>query len=442
MVAYAKKETAVINLSLDNAALNSGGAEGGIYKVKGKNDVVAKIYKNSRIAAARRAKIDAMVKMYSTLPEVIKKYVAWPFALLYDNNNQFIGFLMRKLPANEISIGDLYFSPKAKTLNEKIKILVNLCELIQVLHDENIVVGDLGCENIRVDPKTSEVYLVDADSFHINSQYRCLVCCPDHVAPELLKKCKNSTYEKVTGSTFTAETDNYALAIHIFRAFFNGWHPFLVRRLPSCSQSLPRPSKSELVEKGLCPWFHKIPGFDTPKYAPSLNSVPSHVVDMFRRTFVDGMRDPIKRITAKEWQVELEQLLSSNRTSQVSITSTNICSQPSSTQSLSSNDSYPATCWIFFAISVCIFGVIWYVGFEHLFYALGEVFWLAMGISIISYLGCVMSYFIYYDSPKAVKNSVLRGIISSALSVVSAFLITAILLIIIGGIAFLYHEIS
>ena len=442
MVAYAKKETAVIKLSLDNAALNSGGAEGGIYKVNSKNDVVAKIYKNLRIAATRRAKIDDMVKMYSTLPEVIKKYVAWPFALLYDNNDQFIGFLMRKLPDNEISIGELYFSPKTRTLDEKINILVHLCALIQALHDENIVIGDFGCENIRVDPKTSEVYLVDADSFHINSQYRCLVCCPDHVAPELLKKCKNSTYEKVTGNTFTAETDNYALAIHVFRAFFNGWHPFLVRRLPTYPQSLPRPSKSELVEKGLCPWFHKIPGFDTPKYAPPLNSVPSHIVDMFRQTFVDGMQDPIKRITAKEWQVELEQLLSNNRISQGSIASTNICSQLSSTQTLSSNDSYPVTCWIFFAISVCIFGVAWYVGFEHLFYALGEVFWLAMTVSIISYIVCSMSYFIYYDSPKAVKNNVLRGIISSALSVVSAFLITAILLIIIGGIAFLYYEIS
>ena len=71
---------------------------------------------------------------------------------------------------------------------------------------------------------------MDVDSFHFTALdeklYKCEVCAPGYIAPELVKKCKETTYGEYAGETFNKMTDRFSLAVHIFRLLFNGAHPY------------------------------------------------------------------------------------------------------------------------------------------------------------------------------------------------------------------------
>ena len=66
-----------------------------------------------------------------------------------------------------------------------------------------------------------------AKIYKTGGTYRCNVCAPGYAAPELLQKCSDYVAQKPSASknayaetplpTFTQETDNFALAIHVFK---------------------------------------------------------------------------------------------------------------------------------------------------------------------------------------------------------------------------------
>ena len=113
----------------------------------------------------------------------------------------------------------------------------------------------LGRRNIGLDTNTGLVSFLDTDTYHVADKktggtYRCNVCAPGYAAPELLKKCTDYVAKKPQASknayaetplpTFTQETDNFALAIHLFKLLMNGYTPFGgIIETASVSQSSP-----------------------------------------------------------------------------------------------------------------------------------------------------------------------------------------------------------
>lgn len=306
MNAYTLNNT---TLALKEPPLSSGG-EGTVYEILGYPNKVAKIYHDASDARKREDKIKAMVNIsgdYSFRSANISQDIAWPLSPLFDSNHNFIGFGMNRISAST-ELDDLYVYPSksgAISIKEKIDILINLCDVIDRLHLIGQVFGDFNPNNIKI-KSDGTVNFVDADSYHIKNggkEYRCVVCAPGYVAPELIKACKGTNYEDCSTTTFTKDTDNFALAIHVFRMLMNGCHPYICERHLKRAGSAPAPkSTDKRVESGETPFFKTIPNYTTPHYAPDINSFPPYIRDLFKRAFVDGHSNPSARPRASEWK--------------------------------------------------------------------------------------------------------------------------------------------
>lgn len=296
-------------LVLTEPPLSSGG-EGAVYELRDYPGRVAKIYHDPADALIREDKIAAMVSIRQGdgfRRSGLGRDIAWPLAPLYDSQRRFIGFGMPRIAA-DTELDDLYAYPaegRPISIKDRVNILINLCDVIDRLHTTGQVFGDFNPNNIKV-RSDGTVNFVDADSYHIHCggrQYRCVVCAPGYVAPEVLRACKGTTYADCPGTTFTENTDHFALAIHVFRMLMNGCHPFICERhLPRAGSAPAAKSADKRVEAGETPFFKTIPNYTTPHYAPDLAAFPPYLRDLFRRAFVDGHTNPDSRPRAAEWK--------------------------------------------------------------------------------------------------------------------------------------------
>jgi hypothetical protein len=308
MICYGKGRLQYI---LSSSPLAAGG-EGEIYNITRQPNLVAKIYKNGK---ASREKEQKLVRMIDFPPDSsVLSQIAWPRDVLY-NAGQFIGFIMPKMKINE-DLNVIYeYGEYAKypdmTWENKIIIAKNICAVLNSIHDCGHVCGDLNPKNISVDPKTYFVVFLDTDSYHIqdgSKTYRCNVGIPEYLPVEIQKKMRGG-YNLATASlpTFSQDTDNFALAIHIFQLLMNGAHPFACAILPSHS-SVVAPQPSDNIEKGEFPFMQNISGIRIPVYAPKITILPKKMQNLFKRAFIDGHTSPNVRPKPEEWHTALDEL--------------------------------------------------------------------------------------------------------------------------------------
>jgi serine/threonine protein kinase len=238
--------------------------------------------------------------------------IAWPLDVIYDENHHFAGFVMERLSSTR-DLQEVYAYPPQFSFKNRLIIAKNICTVISELHSAKYIFGDFNPNNIVVDGKTGEVTFIDTDSYHIvldktkNKAYRCKVDCPGYVAPELLQKIyhdsKSYTYENAPLDTFTQETDNFALAIHIFKLLMNGFTPF--NGVDENNRS-PRPSPGVGHDSVWQDSYCFKPGFKsmTPVVPPK-NTIPPYIRSLFDKAFIAGRRDPGKRPSPDEWYTAL-----------------------------------------------------------------------------------------------------------------------------------------
>ena len=218
---------------LEQTPIGSGG-EGDIYNIRGM-DYVAKIYRAGTLTRELEEKLKIMIN-HPPNASVLTQ-VAWPLDMAYENG-QCCGFIMPKLNINA-ELGEIYKYPSTLPLSahQKINIAQNICVVISEVHKAGYVFGDFNPRNIGLDINTGLVSFLDTDTYHVvdllqGNTYRCNVCAPGYAAPELLEKCSDyialnpnaskNAYALTSLPTFTNETDNFALAIHIFKLLMNG----------------------------------------------------------------------------------------------------------------------------------------------------------------------------------------------------------------------------
>ncbi len=291
------------------------GGEGSIHDIIGHPDKVAKLYKSGKITADHERKL---VKMIQSPPDRdVMDQIAWPLDVLYENG-RFVGFVMHKFKLNE-DLNVIYeYGSSAKypelSWGNKIKIAQNLCVVLNAVHEAGHVCGDFNPKNISVDPSTGRITFVDTDSYHItdgSNIYRCNVGMPEYLPREIQVKMQNGLADAPL-PTFSQETDNFALAVHIFQLLMNGVHPFACAILPT-TESIVYPDTSESILNGECPFFKQVPGRDIPKFAPPASILPPEIQTLFKQAFIDGHTRPSARPSAVTWYYALEKLFASLR---------------------------------------------------------------------------------------------------------------------------------
>lgn len=295
--------------SLEEKTFSSGG-EGDIYRIVGDGTHVIKIYHTERVSEDLERKLMYMAK--NPPSSSVLDQVAWPLDVIYDGEMHFKGFVMPKL-AITAELGDVYgyppSSPESKIpYKHKLILAMNICTVINAVHGAGYIFGDFNPRNIGINLNTGRVAFLDTDSYHIvidektNIAFRCKVCLNGYVAPELLERCKaynRDAYANAPLPTFTKETDNFALAIHIFKLLMNGYTPFNgIKDTERVSTACPGNGNEAIKRDAYC--FK--PGNKPLAVAvPPASILPDKVRQLFNRAFIEGKNNPQKRPTAKEW---------------------------------------------------------------------------------------------------------------------------------------------
>lgn len=297
------------------------GGEGTVYAVQG-TQLVAKIYK--QVTPENEGKLRYMVQ--HPIPQVVDQYgnlilkAAWPQDLLYDGNRNFIGYVMPRIEAGvelfQIQRGSTSAAVQARFPNYSWRMNVvvarNLAASVNAVHNQGYVLGDMNCKNFLVNADGS-ISLLDTDSIDMTDpstgvHYKCCVGMEDYLPPELQgRNLRNPA------SCFTRETDNFALAVHIFQLLMNNYHPFSGRQTVVKGSSSANPKMDRIVE-GKCPYLNRYSDVTIPVGAPRLEDVlPQYMIDAFRNTFdytaFNAVAKAQSRTTARDWLAVLKRLL-------------------------------------------------------------------------------------------------------------------------------------
>ena len=287
------------------------GGEGIVNEIQGENSKVAKIYRADRFKTDQdrftmERKLKAMLDMNISVYVDGKLRLAWPLDILYENGSM-VGFVMPKINS-KYKIFDVQRVEMAEkiypnyTWKYAVQFAYNLSVAVKYVHDKNIVIGDFNQNNISIDTSTGAVILIDCDSFDIRDpksgeHFPCKVGLPEMLAPEL------QTVRNLANGTFTKETDNFSLAIHIFRLLMRNEDPF--GGVITMSRSLSTVSANAPIINGECPYVRTVSGKEIPGRSPTLDMLPVNIQELFKKTFDYDASTALRRIknraTATEW---------------------------------------------------------------------------------------------------------------------------------------------
>lgn len=298
-------------------ALGHGG-EGTVYRIKGKPDRVLKIFRDDKRTEMRHKKLRAMIDINPD--KNILDQVTWPIDVVYDIKG-FAGYVMPVVTDGD-NLNVVYSDSYKATQEEKIHIAMNLCAAINSVHNIGQVCGDLNPANIKVYPN-GRVKLIDADSYHIVDKksgrtYRCEVGIPEYIPHEVQLKMKGGADLKTAPlPTYTVDTDNFALAVHIFALLMHGCHPFAcaadnssagIGNLSRNQNSIVCPQPIDNICCGFFPFYNKSLSLTTPVYAPSVQVLTPEIMTLFVQAFCDGYKNPSNRPTPVQWYAALEKM--------------------------------------------------------------------------------------------------------------------------------------
>jgi serine/threonine protein kinase len=279
--------------------------EGRIYQTS-KAGFLAKIYHT--ITQEQIDKLQVMVKNPPVDPTRSQGHVsiAWPKCLLQDSYGKSLGFLMPAIGNGQTLINVYNPARREKTaagfnwfyLHTT---AMNIASIVQAIHKNSYVVGDLKPDNLLVTPN-AYVSIIDTDSFQIVDRrtrkiYRCPVASQEFTPREMFSK----DLQKVDRSEFQ---DSFALGVIIWQLLF-GYHPFS----GDFSGSGNSPNIDQLIEQGW--WMYG----SSSKLRPGQLSMPLNIIHpelqkLFYKCFNDGHNKPNARPSAADWETGLRQAIS------------------------------------------------------------------------------------------------------------------------------------
>lgn len=250
MIFFIQKQGKNIAIETETNAFSIGG-QGRIYKVCSPfdfKDYCVKIYKDKSHLQENEKKIQYMVLNQPQNIDMHNIRICWPQYSLYDNQGQFIGFMMRLAFANSRDLKILSIHSINKTIEEKypqyplwhnkfelsdstgtlnrIKMLHNWALAVELIHKTNkYVIVDVKPDNVLA-TADGRISIVDTDSFQINdgvNVFKGPFATPEYF-PKFAKKLEKQNKKQ------TVDCDNFALAVSFYKILI-GSHPFSGFRL-------------------------------------------------------------------------------------------------------------------------------------------------------------------------------------------------------------------
>lgn len=296
MTMYRSSQKEIIRLSQRIGV----GAEGEVYEVQDRSDLVAKIYHET----PSPEKAEKLIVLSRLGNERLFNLSAWPVDALRDEHDgRIAGFLMKKISQAE-EVHALH-SPKSRLQKFPeaswaflIYVAANIARAVAAIHEHGFVIGDVNPKNILVTRKAT-IYLLDVDSFQITADgktWRCGGGFPEYTPPEL----QGVAFRDVDRAE---EHDYFGLAVVIFQLLFIGRHPFSGRFLGAEEMPLERAIREFRFAYGADAEARQM---RQPAGALALDAVPAPLAELFRRAFLSAL--PTGRPQPREWINALDAL--------------------------------------------------------------------------------------------------------------------------------------
>ena len=288
--------------------VNKGGAAGKIYLNADNPNQVVKLFHSKNKSATNRQKLEAMLLNRPHFPDAVIDginyvQIAWPEALLEDENGFCVGYLMPLIKMDDaVSLDHLMQKAIRKKLNlpesyaYRIFAAYNLASMVAALHKCEHYIVDLKPSNVSVYKNNMMVAMVDCDGFSIKGEhgrYPAEFVSEEYIYPEGMEQ---------NCADMGEEQDKFALAVIIFRLLNNGIHPFSGTPRKSGEKML---TIQERIEQ-----YHYAYGLWPDAYqAPHPYSIHEYfdkaTLELFERAFTKSGNRP----TAHEWQEHLWKLM-------------------------------------------------------------------------------------------------------------------------------------
>lgn len=265
------------------------GAQGATYLLKG-GKYIAKLFANVKNPTELRAKINFLKQL-----DLDKDGFAIP---LEEITQPKIGYISEFASGME-PLSMLKWSNQSEDLQKwfietggllkRLQVLTKLAERLRTLHSKGLIYCDLSPSNVFVssDAKNSHVFLIDLDNLRYRTSFLYNIYTPFYAAPELV----NSV------SPNSMESDCFSFAVIAYEILTLN-HPLIGDYVTDGE-----PELEEKALSGKLPWVeHSSDGLNARSSGiPSSFFITESLQNLFKRTFEDGLNDPIQRPTISEW---------------------------------------------------------------------------------------------------------------------------------------------
>ncbi len=277
------------------------GTESIVYAVDADSRQAAKIYREPDTERSRR--LEYMLRAYraSQFVEPASGHpgLVWPQDVARDSTGTVLGYVMRRSDHHPLSTFLEHRTRLSAFPNKDWKFLLgvasNLAQLVAILHDQEIVVGDLAPSNIHV-RSDGLISFLDCDSLQFSydgEAFACHTVTPEYAAPELLPELSGPK---------SVETDRFTLAVLICQLLLCGDHPF--HGIPVRPLDVD-PSPETNIQYGIT--VLTAPSeVDVPAEAIEPGVLPPPVAELARQTFGSGHGTAATRPAAQEWAEALD----------------------------------------------------------------------------------------------------------------------------------------
>ena len=262
----------------------SEGGEGKIF-LTDDSAVVCKIYRPDKLTNLKRDKIKLMLTR-----SMRTQGIAWPIDIVTNAEGEFCGYIMPKargIPMQPTIFVKPHFEKKLPAWKRRdlAKVCLRFLDLVKTLHDANVLVGDINPLNVLINPDSTDVWLVDTDSFQIEN-YPCPVGTVHFTAPEI----QGQDYGRFLRTT---DHELFAVATMLFAILMCGKYPYSQQGGGTAAENVRNKVFPYPFHKSTAGVEHRGTTAPSGPYRYMWSHLPYQLKEAFHDSFREGNRVPI-----------------------------------------------------------------------------------------------------------------------------------------------------
>jgi hypothetical protein len=242
-------------------------------------------------------------------------WMIWPQKLVYDEKGDCIGFISDALTEYTTLNTYLNYSMSHQqilnVISSSLVLAKNLCVVTSFVHQQDWVFKLLTPENFFFDSKTGYMYIVDVLSIELSQSCSLLINTKvsnlDYFHPN---KLKGLDLRKHVETTVTMDIDLssnlFSLSTILFQLLMRGYHPYSFIENSRFILEHPMYPIAEGLQAGVSYFFVEDVRYIPNPKAPSINTLPREIYEIFRLTFSSNSTTNSTLNSANKWYEVLE----------------------------------------------------------------------------------------------------------------------------------------